>query len=87
MFLVSATRNVLEVQKRCWPGDFIAPSGMRIQRQGEVFEPHGLDPTTAKLTQISHMVALAVLALWVWCVLDATSICVLLCSDFDDVVP
>ena len=71
MFLVSAARNVLDVRKRCWPGDFISPSGMGIKRQGEVFEPHGLDPTTAKLTQASRMVALAVIALWVWCVLPS----------------
>ncbi len=58
----------MNVQKVCWPGDTILDNGTRIKAQWEVFDPRGIDPTTGKLTQLSHMVGLAVLALWVWCV-------------------
>ncbi|RPD52948.1 hypothetical protein L226DRAFT_617685 [Lentinus tigrinus ALCF2SS1-7] len=65
-FLAACVSAVLNVQKVCFPGDIITETGFRIKREWEIFDPHGIDPTTAKLTNLSHMVTLAVLALWVW---------------------
>ncbi|RPD52945.1 hypothetical protein L226DRAFT_564026 [Lentinus tigrinus ALCF2SS1-7] len=57
---------IVNVKKVCLPGDIILDSGLRIQGVWEIFEPGAIDPTTASLTRLSHLVALFVLALWIW---------------------
>ncbi|TFK83156.1 hypothetical protein K466DRAFT_589971 [Polyporus arcularius HHB13444] len=65
-FLAACVSAAINVRKVCWPGNIILGNGMRIKAQWEVFDPRGIDPTTGKLTQLSHMLVLAVLAMSVW---------------------
>ncbi|RPD52927.1 hypothetical protein L226DRAFT_365687 [Lentinus tigrinus ALCF2SS1-7] len=67
-FLAACVSAAANMKKVCLPSDIVLDSSgvIRIQRMWQIFDPRGVDRTTASLTKLSHMVALFVLMLWIW---------------------
>ncbi|KAI0831330.1 hypothetical protein BC628DRAFT_1353243 [Trametes gibbosa] len=65
-FLAACASAIMHVKSVCWPAHPVLPDGVRVAQEWTVSDPQDLDDATARLTMLTRIMSLILVASYVW---------------------